>query len=285
MDFIDLHVHTTASDGTFSPSEIVDYALEKNLSVIAITDHDTVAAVSKAQSYASDKPIEIIPGIEFSCSYMEREVHILGYYIDCNNEELLRQLELFRDTRDNRNILMVEKFAEYNIPISLDEMGEMFPNAVITRAHFASYLVKKGYVKNIKEAFDRYVGDYAPCFITRRKIPVDKAIELIHSVGGVAVLAHPMRYKMGKEEIKKLVSTVTAYGIDGIEAIYSTYSLSDENVVRQLAKENHLLITGGSDFHGKNKTNIDLGDGTTGHSKIPADLLPALIERHLIYRP
>lgn len=280
MNPIDLHVHTTASDGTLTPSEVVSLAINSGLSAIAITDHDTIDGVEEALAAAKDKSFEVVPGVELSCSYDgKKEIHILGYYIDQTNTELVSRLCELKEIRDQRNVQIAEKFNAIHIPVSMEEMQQMYPDAVLTRAHFASYLCAKGYAKSIREVFDRYLGDNGPCYVARKKLNPKDTIDLIHHSGGLAFLAHPVRYHMGNDALCQLVSVLAHMGLDGLEAIYSTYTASDESQIRCLAKENHLIISGGSDFHGTNKPLINLGTGK-GHLRVPYDIL-SNIRSHL----
>ena len=267
-ELIDLHVHSNCSDGTYTPEELVAYALEKGLKAFALTDHDTTAGIARAQRAASGTGLELIPGIELSTEYKGKDIHILGLGIDPENAYFQDQLLRFQNARDLRNEKMIEKLREHGIDITLEQMRACFPDSVWTRAHFARYLFDHGYVKEMWDAFDLYLGDHAPCFIPREKVTPFQAVQLIHEGGGYAVLAHPLLYRLGEEPLDLLVKTLTRCGLDGIEAIYSTNRFSDEADMRQLARRYGLAITGGSDFHGSNKPSIDLGCGK-GNLRIP----------------
>lgn len=267
-ELIDLHVHSNCSDGTYTPEELVAYALEKGLKAFALTDHDTTAGIARAQRAASSTGLELIPGIELSTEYKGKDIHILGLGIDPENAYFQDQLLRFQNARDLRNEKMIEKLREHGIDITLEQMRACFPDSVWTRAHFARYLFDHGYVKEMWDAFDLYLGDHAPCFIPREKVTPFQAVQLIHEGGGYAVLAHPLLYRLGEEPLNLLVKTLTGCGLDGIEAIYSTNRFSDEADMRQLARRYGLAITGGSDFHGSNKPSIDLGCGK-GNLRIP----------------
>lgn len=276
MKRIDLHVHTTASDGTLSPTEVVRYAKEKNITAIAITDHDTTNGIHEALIAGKEYNVEVISGAELSCSYDgHKEIHIVGLFLDPDNIDLNNRLIELKEIRNQRNDQIAERFAKIGIPVSIEEMQSMYPDAIITRAHFASYLCTKGYAKSVKEVFDRFLHDHGPCYVPRQRLNPKDTIELIHNAGGLAILAHPMRYRLGNDALAACVQTLTRFGIDGLEALYSTYSASDESCIRHLAKENHLLLSGGSDFHGANKPFIDLGEGTA-KSLIPYDILENL---------
>lgn len=280
MKAIDLHVHSTHSDGTCTTQELVDLAIAKGLKAMALTDHDTVAGLEEILAYAKDKDIEIVPGIELSTEYFGRDIHILGLYINPYNHIFRQHLIAFQESRINRNRKMCEKLAEQGIVISYEELTNAFKGAVITRAHYARYLLDKGYVKSMKEAFERYVGDHCKAFVPREKITPEQAIELILSAGGIPVLAHPILYRMSDANLNTLVASLKKAGLMGIEAVYSTYAPSEERYVKRLAAKYELLITGGSDFHGTNKRDIDLGCGR-GHLFVPEEILDNLKKAYL----
>lgn len=274
---IDLHVHSNCSDGTFSPEELVDYALEKGLSAFALTDHDTVAGITPSLTAASGTLLEVIPGIELSTHYQGRDIHILGLGIDIDNTHFQEELSSFQNSREYRNTQIIERLNERSVNISLEQMSDHFPESVWTRAHFACYLRNEGYVASMNEAFVRYIGDNAPCYVPRKKVTPQYAIELIHSCGGYASLAHPLLYHLSKDGLDTLAGHLAAAGIDALEAIYSTNRWTDESDLRRLARKYSLKITGGSDFHGANKPDIDLGVGR-GNLAIPYELWEQLCQ-------
>lgn len=290
MKAVDLHVHSTCSDGTFTPTRLVDYATEKGLAAFALTDHDTVDGLDAAIAYADKlrleleteqkSPIplpenfpgtgtpsvpEVIPGIEFSTEYQGQDVHIVGLYIDYKQPAFAARLQEFVDSRVNRNRKMCRLLTEAGIDISYEALLSEFPDAVITRAHYAKYLLQHGYTTSMKEAFDRYVGDHCPFFVPREKVTPTQAVRLILDAGGCPILAHPILYHMSDERLEGLVRELKEAGLMGIEAIYSTYKLYEERQIRVLAEKYDLLISGGSDFHGENKPGLDLG---TGYGKL-----------------
>jgi len=269
MPAIDLHVHSNKSDGSFSPTELVDYAIKKGLAAIALTDHDTVDGLDEILNYAAFGCVpEIVPGIEFSTEYEGRDVHILGLYIDHKCPAFEKPLQEFVQSRIERNIKMCRLLQGAGIDITFEKLQAEFPDRVITRAHYASYLLKYGYTKSLNEAFERYVGDHCPYFVPREKVTPEQAVQLILKAGGVPILAHPPLYHMSNSRLDHLVSDLKDAGLMGIEAIYSTYSSSEERDMRRLADKYNLLISGGSDFHGTNKKDLDLG---TGYGKLYVD--------------
>lgn len=275
MNTVDLHVHSTRSDGSYTPTELVNYAIEKGLSAFALTDHDTTAGLSEALAAAEGKDITVIPGIEFSSEYEGRDIHIVGLYIDYTSDFFKRRLEAFVNGRIIRNQEMCKRLGQHGIDITYDQLLSEFPGSVITRAHYATYLFKYGYTKSLKEAFERYIGDHAPCFVSRKKITPMRAIEIILKAGGLPILAHPMLYHMSGARLDHLVSELKEVGLAGIEAIYSTHSPSEEREIRKLAAKYDLLISGGSDFHGNAKPGLDLG---TGYGKL---FVPEEVQRGL----
>ena len=317
---VDLHVHSTCSDGTFTPEELVDYAIQKGLTAFALTDHDTVNGLDRAIRYAEElrqdqaaSPVifsrndaaarfpvsfsrndaaarlpvssvpdadvprvpEIIPGIELSTEYQGKDIHMVGLFIDYRQPEFAHYLEDFIRSRENRNEKMCALLREHDIDITYEALLAEFPGAVITRAHFARYLLSHGYIQSMKEAFDRYVGDHCPCFVPREKVTPAQAVELILGAGGVPVLAHPILYHMSDDRLDTLVAELKKIGLVGIEAIYSTYTTAEERQIRGLASKYDLQISGGSDFHGANKPKIDLGTGW-GKLYVPDEVLENL---------
>lgn len=270
---IDLHTHSTASDGTYTPTQLIDYAVSKGLTAIALTDHDTTdgieEAVLRAQYYHNQgTDIKVIPGIEFSTDYFGKDIHIVGLYVDYQGEFLTKRLSYFKLSRTKRNLEMCQKLTSLGMPIDYEELCAAYPDGVITRAHYAKFMLKKGYVKSVKEAFERHIGDGMVAHVRRKNISPMRAVEIIRRAGGIPVLAHPVLYGMSKDRLDDLVKRLTGAGLMGIEAVYSTYTPSDERDIRTLASKYNLLISGGSDFHGTNKPDIDLG---TGRGKLYLD--------------
>lgn len=283
MNTVDLHTHTTFSDGTYTPQQIIDYAIQKGLSAIAITDHDTLDGVSVAMDYASDKPIEVISGIELSTSYFrhddtydfETEIHIVGLFLDTEFSVLSEKLTDIHKNREKRNLEVIKKFNSLGIPITLADLEEVAGGNIITRAHFAKALLKGGYITSTQECFDRYLGKNKPAYVPREKLDYTQSISLIEQSGGIAVLAHPLLYKLGTKSLETMLGDLKNAGLTAIEAIYSTHSPSDIKYVKMLAQKNKLLISGGSDFHGDNKPKLDLATGY-GNLCVPYEVLEDL---------
>lgn len=274
-NYIDLHVHSTASDGTLTPSQLVNYAVQKNLKAFALTDHDTTAGLSEALEAAKGTSLEVIPGIELSTTWLDRDIHIVGLDLDWKNHYFQETLKNFQDSRDLRNDKMLKLLQKENIDITREAMEEAFPDSVWTRAHFARFLLDRHYVGSMNEAFDRYLGDHARCYVPREKVTPFQAIRLIHDGSGIAVFAHPVLSRLSKDRLESLVNELKCAGLDAIETMYASYRPAEELEMTQLAKRHGLKPSGGSDFHGSNKPRIDLGCGY-GNLKIPYSILKNL---------
>jgi Predicted metal-dependent phosphoesterases (PHP family) len=286
MKYIDLHIHSNASDGTLSPAQVVSRAVEKDLAAFALTDHDTLSGLPEAQKKAEEytqngQPIRVIPGVEISVAYKERDIHILGLFVDINNPLLTDTLEAALQERTTRNEKMVKNLADAGIDISMEKLVESEGDAVLTRAHFAKYLTEHGYTKTTKQAFEKYLDSKGPYYVPRNYISPQKAMEIILASGGLPILAHPLLYHLSDKELDALVSLLKDSGLVGIEAIYSSNIGFQEAAVRKIARTYDLLITGGSDFHGANKPDIEIGSGR-GNLKIPYSILEALEEKRAV---
>ena len=279
---IDLHTHTTASDGTYSPEALIDYAHQKGLSSIAITDHDTIDGIAAALTQAMKYPeLEVIPGIEYSTNsdLCKSDIHILGYYMNIHDQVFSSKLKHIVDSRIQRNVKLVELMQANGLPITMADILATSEDGVITRAHFAKAMENVGIVKNMSKAFDKYIGDGKPYYIEREKVSQQMAIEMIINNGGVPVIAHPVLYKMNLKKLDKLLGELVSYGLKGIEGIYSTYRTHETQYIAAMAKDHGLMVTGGSDFHGSHKPRIDL---STGYGKlvVPYDIRNELYDMH-----
>lgn len=281
MQAVDLHVHSNRSDGTLTPTQLVDYAVRKGLAAFALTDHDTVDGLEEAISYAeslkavtSESPAipEVIPGIEFSTEYCGRDVHIVGLYIDYQDTAFRRMLQEFVDSRIARNRKMCHLLQDAGIPITYENLLAEFPDAVITRAHYAKYMLNHGRIKSMDEAFQRFIGDHCPCYVPREKVTPSQAVELVREAKGFPVLAHPILYHLDDKKLDALTAELKEAGLMGIEAMYCTYTAAEERQMRRLAAKYELLVSGGSDFHGSNKPGLNLGTGY-GRLFVPASVL------------
>ncbi len=264
MKFVDLHVHSNASDGTFTPSEVVALAVEKGLAAIALTDHDTIDGLSEAQAAAAGLPIEIIPGIELSCVYQGEEIHILGIYVDPTDREFISETDALKEIRKKRNEEMIRRFQNAGLSITLDEVMAGNPDTVITRAHFARVLFEKGYVKNMDQAFKKYLDYSGPYCPRKEKITPEHAMKILTDCKASPVLAHPYQYHLGDKKTEELACYLKELGLQGLEVYHSSNNQHESGKLRKLARKCDLFPTGGSDFHGSNKPDISLGTGRGG---------------------
>lgn len=259
---IDLHIHTTASDGTMSPAEVVRYAKNKGLRTIAITDHDTIEGIAEGLQAGSNLGLEVIPGVELSVDFAKGTMHLLGYYIDHTCVELLEKLTVVQRARAERNLKIVEKLRGLGIDIDLSEVKEAPEHGQIGRPHFAYTLVQKGHAQNIQDAFDRYLRKGGPAYVEKFKFSPQEAMSIIHKAGGVTVLAHPFTLnQLQLQDLEPVIVELKKNGLDGIEVYYPEHSEGQTKLYRTLAKKHGLLLTGGSDFHGFNRDEVDIGEG------------------------
>ena len=261
---IDLHVHSTASDGTCSPTEVAELAQKIGLSAVALTDHDTIDGLAEFQQAGAALGIETIPGIEFAALWEQAhrpEIHIVGLGFDPDHPLLRERMKDIRKSRDRRNQKMCEKLSAIGLHLTLEEVAANAGGEIITRAHFANVLLQKGYIARKEDAFLRYISPGLPGYAEREFLTPAHCIRTIKDAGGAAVLAHPTLYGLSDAELESLCRELLSYGLDGIECQYSTYSPAETKKITSLAEGLRLLPSGGSDFHGKNKPNIHLGSG------------------------
>ena len=264
MKLIDLHVHSTASDGSLTPTEVVNRAAGLGLTAMALTDHDTVSGIDEALKAAKNLDMEVIPGIEVSCIYKENEIHILGLYIDHTNPELLSFLKEASRKRYDRNMEMLAAFNKDGFEITVEDLHCGNPKTVITRAHFARALLKRGYVSSVDQAFRKYLNPDRPYYRSRELITPEEVLNALQAAGGFPVLAHPLQYKLGWAGTEELVSMLKEHGLCGLECFHSSNNQDESGKLRKLAKKYALAPTGGSDFHGAAKPDIEIGSGRGG---------------------
>lgn len=251
----DLHIHTNKSDGIYSVEKIFEKAKQVNLSAISITDHDTVAAIKKAKELEPVFGIEFVPGVELSSMYEGKEVHIVGLYINWQDKEFIKNLNYFQKKRVERAMHIINKLKENKLDIKFEELYEMTENINnIGRLHIARLLVKKGYVKNIKFAFEKFLSEGRPAYIEKARLSVKEAINIIKKAKGLAILAHPG--DIGKDD---MIKEWKEQGLDGIEVFHPDHSNEDSMKYMDYAKKYKLLISGGSDFHGEGKEYAMIG--------------------------
>jgi predicted metal-dependent phosphoesterase TrpH len=269
---IDLHTHTNFSDGSLSPNELINLAIEKSINVLGITDHDEVGSLMHALEYAVDLPIEIIPGVELSIEYNlpgQGHLHILGMFIDFHKAELLDTLNNLKQARFERIKTMVQKVEALGFSLDFNELQQNIGKGSAGRPHLARQLIERGFVKDISEAFNKYLSKGRPVYVPKKKLTAQSAIDLIHESNGIAVLAHPFSLgfqtypEMGKEILK-----LKNIGLDGIEVYYTSHNSYLTKWLLDFARAHNLLISGGSDFHGDPRPDIKLGTGF-GNLDIP----------------
>ncbi len=250
----DLHIHTIFSDGTFTPEEVMAYAKKIGLSCIAIADHDCVDGVEIAIGLQETYDVELIPAVEITAQENNKELHVLGYFINWRNEKLKEILKQMCQNRKERIYEMADKLKEYGIDADAEEIIKYAGGKVISRLHVAKYLVEKGFIPSLKIAFDRYIGDGKPCYVNRFRFSLKEIINIIKDTGGISVIAHP-----GLGNVSEILPALVENGIEGIEVYHSDYTGSVSKKLEKFAQEHNLLITGGSDCHGANKKQVLMG--------------------------
>ena len=264
----DLHTHSTASDGTFSPSDVAELAKDAGLASVALTDHDTTDGLDEFMEAGRSLGIETIPGIELAAGYKNTELHIVGLFIDYKSSALKESMEFIVNERNERNKKMIKALSRIGMEISLQELEENAGGNIITRAHYANVMVNRGYVKNKEEAFDRYISSGRPGYVKRETLTPKSCIEVIRKSGGIPVLAHATLYGYGYLEIHNLVGELKEYGLGAMETLYSTYTSRQLEELSKICEYYKLAKSGGSDFHGLNKPDIKIVTGR-GELRIP----------------
>jgi predicted metal-dependent phosphoesterase TrpH len=279
QSFIDLHCHSTASDGTLAPRDVARLAKDTGLSALALTDHDTVAGIGEAASAAGSLGIDFLPGIELSCIYPRPgTMHLLGYGIDPNSPALKNLTRILIEGRDRRNVQMIQKLRESGIPITLKEVEDIAGGEVIGRPHMARALIDKNIVTTTAEAFRVYLGSTGIAWVDKEQLTPRQAIEMVKQSGGLAVLAHPIQLrKTNDAQLKATIKDLVDMGLDGIEVIHSDHRETYIDKLIDIAKKYGLCMTGGSDFHGSNKPYIKLG--RAGRRHIPREFFDNLMSR------
>ncbi|WPX08063.1 PHP domain-containing protein [Anaerocellum danielii] len=276
---IDLHTHTTFSDGTLTPQEVVRLAKERGLFAIAITDHDTTDGVKAAIEEGSRLGIKVVSGVEISADF-EIEMHILGLFIDIDSKFLQQKLKMLNKFRKERNPKIIEKLRQMGYSISMEEVEKLSSGEMIGRPHIAQVLVKKGYFLSTKEVFEKLLGFGKPAYVKKDKLKPQEAIEAIKKAGGLAILAHPHKYLYLEEGSENVFLELKEYGLDGLEVFHSDHSQKETSMLLEIAKKLDLAISGGSDFHGENKPEIFIGVGK-GNLKIDDEIFYMLESRVL----
>ncbi|UCD88786.1 MAG: PHP domain-containing protein [Desulfobacterales bacterium] len=279
---IDLHIHSTASDGSLSPIEILNLAIDLNLGAIAITDHDTIDGSRDAVCHGIPPSLEFLTGVEISADPppsfpFSGSMHILGYAIDLDNSLLNKTLLLLQESRKHRNPRILELLSNLGIELTLDEVRNEAGECQLGRPHIAQHMITKGFVKSMEEAFKKYLGTGKPAYVDKYRVGCAKAIEIIIDAGGIPVLAHPYLLPIKNEKrLEALVITLKEMGLKGLETYYPEHSPRLISQYNEMANRHNLLITGGTDFHGSIKPEIKMGSGT-GDLYIPYQLYENLM--------
>ncbi len=261
MKYVDLHTHSTASDGTLSPTELIRKAKSIGLHAVALTDHDTVGGLDEAISASEMYDIHFIPGVELSVDHEKGSLHLLGYGIDHKNPELLTTLRKLSDSRDDRNIKILARLDELGYPITFESVKKHSNNGTLGRGHIALALIEAGYVASIEEAFNKLLTKGGPAYVERFRLSIYDAITLIHKIKGAAVWAHPGLHEEKLPSMIEQLPKWVKHGLDGLETNYSQHTLELSRELKQVAHKHGLICTGGSDFHGAIKPAIQLGNG------------------------
>lgn len=278
MPGIDLHTHSTASDGSLTPTELIHAAKRVDLEIISLTDHDTTGGLSEAATAATTAGVEFIPGCELSVVSPNGNMHILGYWIPIGPSELSDTLRFLRDRRHERNHLIMAKLKALGMDISYDDVLAVSGGDAVGRPHIAQVMHAKGFVQHVSDAFKDYLGSEGKAYVPKEKLGPRQAIELLKSVGATVVLAHPFLLGLEGADLRGVLKQLKAYGLDGIEAYYTLHRPDQTLQYLKMAQDLDLLVTGGSDFHGAIKPDVQLGIGF-GNLFMPASLVTAMKER------
>lgn len=283
MDLIDLHTHSTASDGTLSPAELVRLAQKSGLKALALTDHDTVEGLAEAMAASQGLGLEFVPGVEISidgAGLLDKpaSLHVLGLYVDHTHPGLLAGLKELQEARARRNPQIVAKFNALGIPMTLEEVAAKAGGHLVGRPHFAQVLLERGLVRDRGEAFARYLAAGAAAYVPKSRFTPQRGLAMLRAAGALPVLAHPGLLKLGEFQLESLLRKLMAQGLEGLEAIYSEHDSATRLGLTRLAARLGLEISGGSDFHGRAKPDISLGTGK-GDLRVPASLLAGLRQR------
>lgn len=264
MSYIDLHVHSNASDGTLSPSQVVEEAKKAGLSAMALTDHDTTAGIEEAFHAGKSLGVRVVPGVELSCVYQGKEIHILGLFVNYQDASFVRELNQLLSVRRWRNEEMLRRFQADNFDITMEDLMAGNPDTVITRAHFARALKEKGYASSMADAFQTYLQYGGKYCLKKELITPEHAMKVLTDNHAFPALAHPVQYKLEQEALDTLIASLTKLGLMGLEVYHSSQSPAQSRTLRSIARKYSLLPTGGSDFHGSNKPDISIGTGRGG---------------------
>lgn len=271
---IDLHMHSTFSDGTLTPAQLVERAKQNKIEVMAITDHDNIDGLKEGRGEAEKAGMTFVDGIEVSANFLNKDIHILGYFLNLEDEEFLGWLKNLQEKRHNRTLEMLKKLSQLGIEISLAEVeGEVLGN-VIGRPHIAKMIIKKGFAATMDEVFDRYLGDGKPAYIPKVGVDMVEVVKKLKANGAVVILAHPHLISHSDDTVVNIIDMLVKNGLDGLELYYPNIDTRKKNKLLKIAKKRGLILTGGSDFHGLNRAGIDLGTGN-----ISAEVFQKMVEK------
>ena len=277
---IDLHSHSTCSDGSDPPARVVELAVAAGCSAIALTDHDGLEGIGDARAAAAVGEITFVPGCEVSCKFSPGTMHVLCYYVEPGEGPLQSQLERLRDDRVNRNLRLVERLNEIGIPITIEDVESEAGGGTIGRPHFASALVKTGVVGSYQEAFDNLLRKGGPAYVPKAFISIETTIEAAKGSAALTVLAHPFSLGLGPADLERTIGELAEAGLTGMECWYGRYSDEDRAGLLALARQFGLVATGGSDYHGSFKPDLSIGTGT-GDLDVPDSALEELASRRV----
>jgi len=278
---IDLHSHSTVSDGTDTPAEVVALGATAGLTALALTDHDTLEHLPEARAAAAEHELRLVPACEISCELGDRApgtMHLLVYFVDETPGPLQDRLGELQAGRGDRNQQIVDCLRANGVDVTLDEVLAQAGEGSVGRPHVARVLLEKGYVGSIQEAFDRWLAKGRPAYFERVRLSPEESIALAHASGGVPVMAHPSSLDLDDGALEELVAGLTETGLDGLECEYGRYSPDERAAHRELAGRHGLAVTGGSDYHGDNKPDLRVGTGR-GDLAVPDELLDVLESR------
>jgi 3',5'-nucleoside bisphosphate phosphatase len=270
LRYADLHTHTYHSDGTRSPKEVVDVALAHGIDILAISDHDNLAAYYEIQPYAVSRGVTLIPAIELSCGYDGVDVHVLAYAFDAHDERIDKRLRGFREMRQRRGHAIVERLKTLGYGIDAKRVDQLAAGGAVGRPHVARALVEAGYVISVSDAFDKLLGNGKPAYVDKERFRIEEAVALIHSAGGLTSVAHPTLYP----DHTRVVAAVLDAGVDAVEVLHPAVDENDRERYTNLARFRGKFTTGGSDDHGAVKT-----AETLGTVKVPESMIGPILER------
>ena len=276
---VDLHTHSTASDGTLEPAELVRKAMDCGVKALSLTDHDTMSGLKEAAAQASELDMKFIPGIEISADFSPGTMHMLGYYVDAEDSVLKQKLSWLREGRDRRNTLILQMLEKQGYPVEMRELEVYAKGESVGRPHIARAMVAKGYVGNEEEAFNRFLAKGGPAYANKERMNPTRAMELVIGAGGLPVLAHPQTLDLNSTELADLLAELKEAGLAGVETYYFSHSEEEMFLYKHIADDLDLIVTGGTDYHGPGFKGIELGRGLGG-MMVPDEVVDRLEEEH-----